>query len=94
VVWVQWVFGHLTDADGVSFLARCKSALKPHGVICLKENTISDSAFCVDKEDSSITRSGPYYKELFRLAGLEVVLEVRQREFPADLYPVYMYALG
>ena len=24
VVWVQWVIGHLTDADLVAFLRRCK----------------------------------------------------------------------
>ena len=48
----------------------------------------------MDKEDSSITRSAAYYKELFRLAGLEMVLEQRQEEFPTELYPVFMYALG
>lgn len=25
VIWVQWVLGHLTDEDLVSFLKRCKS---------------------------------------------------------------------
>ena len=56
VIWIQWVVGHLTDADLISFLKRCKAGLKPNGVICVKENAVSATAFVVDNEDSSITR--------------------------------------
>jgi len=101
VVWVQWVIGHLTDADLVTFLWRCKAALKPGGVICVKDNTFGTSTdengalecFCVDREDSSLTRSTEYFEAIFKFAGLEVLQKETQRSFPEGLYPVLMYAL-
>jgi protein N-terminal methyltransferase len=38
VIWIQWVIGHLTDADFISFFERCALGLKPGGVIILKDN--------------------------------------------------------
>ncbi len=38
VIWIQWVIGHLHDADLVNFLLKCKSALSPGGLICIKDN--------------------------------------------------------
>jgi protein N-terminal methyltransferase len=29
LIWFQWVIGHLTDSDLVTFLQRCKENLKP-----------------------------------------------------------------
>jgi protein N-terminal methyltransferase len=104
VVWSQWVIGHLSDADFVAFLHRCKRALKRGGVICLKDNTFPTEKlpkaegggtkhFCVDREDSSITRSEEYFEACFKVAGLTVLRKERQRNFPEELYPVLMYAL-
>lgn len=57
LVWIQWVSSHLTDADFVRFLQRCKHALRPHGWIGVKENTLlHGEPYELDKEDSSITR--------------------------------------
>jgi hypothetical protein len=41
--------------DLVEFLQRCKKALLPNGLICLKENIVYKRSV-TDKEDSSITR--------------------------------------
>lgn len=102
MVWIQWVIGHLTDADLVSFLRRCKASLKPGGVICIKDNSYSGSVradlsfehFCVDREDSSITRSSAYFEAVFAIAGLSVILKETQKGFPKELFPVLMYCLA
>uniref|UniRef100_A0A7R9YEQ0 Alpha N-terminal protein methyltransferase 1 n=1 Tax=Pinguiococcus pyrenoidosus TaxID=172671 RepID=A0A7R9YEQ0_9STRA len=92
LVWVQWAIGHLTDADFFSFLRRCERALRPGGVVCLKENC-SASGHLVDSEDSSITRTKDYFQRVFELANMELVLEMEQEHFPDDLYPVFMFAI-
>lgn len=39
VIWIQWVIGHLPDADFVPFMARCVKGLREKtGLIVLKEN--------------------------------------------------------
>jgi len=101
VVWVQWVIGHLTDADLVTFLRRCVAALKPGGVICVKDNTYNgdtkedgtEELFFVDRDDSSVTRSHKYMEAIFEYAGMEVALSREQEGFPEELFPVPMYAL-
>eukprot|EP00164_Ancoracysta_twista_P009181 GFYU01013511.1.p1 GENE.GFYU01013511.1~~GFYU01013511.1.p1 ORF type:complete len:257 (-),score=53.98 GFYU01013511.1:245-1015(-) len=92
VIWIQWVIGHLTDADLVSFLQRCKGGLKPNGIICIKENNAKDG-FLVDKDDSSVTRSNEHLKHLYEVAGCRLIKEKLQKKFPKELFRVRMYAL-
>jgi hypothetical protein len=56
LIWVQWCVGHLTDKQLVQFLERCKTALKPDGVIVVKENNSTSGADFFDDVDSSVTR--------------------------------------
>jgi protein N-terminal methyltransferase len=63
------------------------------GVVVLKDNCSESWTFIVDKDDSSVNRSGVYMHALFLLAGIDVILEVRQTGFPEELYPVWMFAL-
>ena len=63
------------------------------GVIILKDNCTESWTFVVDKDDSSVNRSRIYMHTLFVLAGLNVILELQQRDFPEELYPVWMFAL-
>ena len=93
VVWIQWCIGHLTDADMVAFLERCKEALRPGGRIVVKENNCREG-FQVDKEDSSVTRSDAYFRELFRHSGLELFHCEAQGGLPKELFAVRMYCLG
>lgn len=96
IIWIQWVLCYLTDVDVVAFLRRCGQSLVPDGgMIVLKENTTcTDEAFVVDTDDASITRSLPYLRKLIQEADLEIVLETMQSDFPDDLFPVPMLALG
>ena len=78
----------------VQFLKRLANSLKPGGYIVLKENTcIESEAFVVDVEDASMTRSLPYWRDLIFQAGLRVVQETWQDNFPDDIFPVPMLAL-
>ena len=52
-----------------------------------------EGQFVVDDEDNSITRTHAQYREVFEKAGLELVLEQRQMDWPQELFPVMMYAL-
>lgn len=91
-VWAQWVLAHLTDDDLVAFLRRLRDGLSASGVVVVKEN-VKSKGFHVDKDDSSVTRSDSLFKRAFRDAGLEVIREELQVNFPQDLYKVKMYAL-
>ena len=68
IAWCQWCLGHLSDPDLVSFLKRCKSALREGGrsLVVVKENLCRDSdgeaggemspRTVFDEQDSSLTR--------------------------------------
>jgi len=92
LIWIQWVVIYLTDSDFVRFLIECRMSLKHGGAICVKDNT-TKGGFVLDNEDSSITRSDKHMKEIFRDAGLTVVEQADQPDFPSDLFPVRLYAL-
>jgi protein N-terminal methyltransferase len=95
VIWIQWVFCYLTDTDAVAFLRRCGESLVDGGVIVLKENTCNEGDdFVVDVDDASVTRSVPYLIHLADQAGLRVLFQRMQDDFPDEIYPVPMIALG
>ncbi|GIL67244.1 hypothetical protein Vafri_20686 [Volvox africanus] len=91
-IWIQWCLLYLTDADFVSLFERAARGLKPDGLIFVKEN-ICKEGFVVDKEDSSLTRSNTYMLELFQRAGVQVLYNVKQRNWPKELFEVRMYVL-
>jgi protein N-terminal methyltransferase len=93
VIVIQWAAIYLTDDHFAAFLAKCKTSLNPGGIIFFKENTSSVNKFLVDKDDSSLTRSDEYYKAIFEAAGVKLIKEAFQQEWPVDLFPVKMYAL-
>ena len=93
LVWVQWVIGYLRDADLVKFLRRCGDALREGGVLVIKDNVCDDVAFVADRDDASKTRSLPYIRAIADLAGLSVVHEEVQGDFPSEIFPVPMIAL-
>jgi protein N-terminal methyltransferase len=93
LMWHQWVLLYLKDEDCVRYLERCKRALKPKGMICIKENVALKGHFLVDNDDNSVTRTLEQYKDLFARAGLKIVSQVRQGRWPSHLFPVLMWAL-
>lgn len=92
VIWCQWVTGHLTDDDFVTFLHRCRSGLQPTGVLVIKDN-ITHEDVEEDNTDGSITRPRELLVRLFEKAGLTLLAERRQYKFPKGLYEVKMFAL-
>lgn len=92
LIWIQWCIGYLNDIDYVPFLRRMGRSLRKGGIICLKDNTCTDEAFVVDKDDSSLTRSLPYHLALAEKAGLRVVMQKTQDNFPDDIFHVPMVA--
>ena len=92
LVALQWCTLYLTDADFVRVLRGARGSLRPGGVIFLKEN-LGRGHFWVDRSDSSVARTDAHLKQLFGEAGLRVLREQRQPDWPADLLPVKMYAL-
>ncbi|KZM19600.1 Protein N-terminal methyltransferase [Ascochyta rabiei] len=103
LIWNQWCVGHLTDAQLVTYLERCKNGLvKPadgeersEAWIVVKENLSTDIRHkdIYDEEDSSVTRSDDKFRKLFKDAGLKIVATEQQRGMPKELYPVRIYAL-
>ena len=102
VIWAQWCVGHLTDAHFLRFLQRCRNALKPRGILVIKDNcgesSKTDDCFEVDDDDRSICRGRAYLEALLALSGAELLCTALQPvagedAFPADIYPVRSYAL-
>jgi protein N-terminal methyltransferase len=83
---------YLTDDDLVDLFKSCKKGLKEGGLIIVKEN-ICTSGFIVDREDNSLTRSHAYWMGLFARANVSVVMSMKQKDMPEQLYQVKMYVL-
>ncbi|XP_042909323.1 N-terminal Xaa-Pro-Lys N-methyltransferase 1 isoform X2 [Parasteatoda tepidariorum] len=92
VIWIQWVIGHLTDDDLISFLKRCQRGLKKNGIIVIKDN-VSSCDVDTDHLDGSVTRPAQNLRQLFSDAGVKILLERKQVKFPKVLYEVKMFAL-
>jgi len=84
---------YLSDDHFVEFFKKCKNALTENGIIVVKDNVLH-KGFCLDTEDSSVTRSDQHLKLLFEASGLKLIKEEQQKNFPSSLFPVKMYALN
>jgi protein N-terminal methyltransferase len=93
LVWIQWVLLYLTDDDAADFLRRCGGSLVPGGFIVLKENSCLDEGFVLDSQDASVTRSVPYWRQIIERAGLKIVYQQWETNFPDNIFPVPMFAL-
>lgn len=95
LIWNQWCLGHLTDAQLVEYLKKCKSAVVAGGCIVVKENlsTNPNGEDIFDELDSSVTRTDAKFRRLFDESGLNIVRSELQQGFPKELYPVRFYAL-
>lgn len=92
VIWIQWVIGHLTDDHLVDFLHRCQKALRPDGLIVIKDN-VSYEGVIPDEVDSSVCRDLNIVCSLVRRAGLRIVHQEQQKNFPKELYQVHTLAI-
>ncbi|RVE65464.1 hypothetical protein OJAV_G00116880 [Oryzias javanicus] len=92
IIWIQWVIGHLTDSHLVEFLRRCQKGLKPNGLIIIKDN-VSYEGVVPDEVDSSVCRDLEIVRSLVGRAGLQIVHEEQQMNFPQEIYQVHTLAL-
>lgn len=97
LIWNQWCLGHLTDAQVVDYLVRCRESLTDSGVIVVKENlsTNMEGDDIYDEVDSSVTRTDDKFRALFDQAGLHLIRSENQSGFPKELglLPIRFYAL-
>ena len=97
LIWCQWSIMYLTDVDAVAFLKRCKQALNENGIICIKDNIASankkekKSNAQFFKEDNGICRTFSHYKILFAMADLELIECEKQKDYPEELLPLYLF---
>ena len=87
------MLGYLPDDDLVEFLKRAgQSVREVGGVIMVKENVLLEG-FKLDRDDNNIIRSVEMFRQVFKLAGLEVIEELRQENWPEYLVPMYLWVL-
>ncbi|RYP43594.1 hypothetical protein DL770_011589 [Monosporascus sp. CRB-9-2] len=98
LVWHQGCICHLTDAQVVQYLTKCKAALRSKdGLVIIKENLSIRGADVFDGTDSSVTseyREDRKFLSLFRRAGMRLVRAEIQSGLPGTFLPVKMYALA
>ncbi|KXX75314.1 Alpha N-terminal protein methyltransferase 1 [Madurella mycetomatis] len=93
--WNQGCICHLSDAQVVQYLEKCKSALwSKDGLVIVKENLSIRGADVFDSRDSTVLREDRKFLSLFQQAGLRLVKAEFQRGLPATFLPVKMYALA
>ena len=95
IIWCQWVLAHLNDKDLLEFLKRSMDALKQGGLIVVKENLVHErEGRTFHADDSSETRSGKVFTDLFLRAGLRILKEDQQKNFPNGMLEVRTFVLG
>ena len=93
LIWSQWVLGHLYDDDLVAFFRRCKAGLTPNGIMVVKENMTSEDTVNFDDNDSSMTRPKSDFVHLIEQSGFKIIREEKQKNFPKEIFGVWMFAL-
>jgi protein N-terminal methyltransferase len=97
VIWNQWVLSHLTDEDLIKYLKKCLSSVRVNGgYVVVKENVVRGHLlqdYCLDEEDSSVTRSERVWLRIFAESGGRLVKSAKQPNFPPHLFPVHLWAL-
>ncbi|KAM3080959.1 hypothetical protein ACMFMG_004918 [Clarireedia jacksonii] len=95
LMWHQWCLGHLTDAQLVEHLVKCRKVLKEGGYVIAKENmsTHLEGLDEFDAVDNSVTRTDQNFRRIFEEAGMVIKKTELAKGFPAGLFPVRTYAL-
>ncbi|XP_008938855.1 PREDICTED: N-terminal Xaa-Pro-Lys N-methyltransferase 1, partial [Merops nubicus] len=84
--------GHLTDNHLSDFLKRCRAGLRPNGIVVIKDNMAQEGVI-MDDVDSSVCRDLAAVRRIIRRAGLHLLAEERQENFPDEIYHVYALAM-
>lgn len=84
--------GHLTDNHLSDFLKRCRAGLRPNGIVVIKDNMAQEGVI-MDDVDSSVCRDLDVVHKIIRKAGLHLLAQERQENFPDEIYHVYTFAM-
>jgi len=76
----------------VDFLRRCQTALRPNGLVVIKDNVALEGVV-PDEVDSSVCRDLSIVHALVGRAGLQILHEEQQTDFPKEIYQVHTLAL-
>ena len=76
----------------MDFLQRCQKALRPNGLIVIKDN-VSYEGVVPDEVDSSVCRDLQIVHTLVGRAGLRIVHQEQQMDIPKEIYQVHTLAL-
>lgn len=76
----------------MEFFRRCRSALRPDGLIVVKDN-VAYEGVVPDEVDSSVCRDLPLLRRIVARAGLGIIHEEQQQNFPEEIYQVHILAL-
>jgi protein N-terminal methyltransferase len=97
LIWTQWCVVHLTDAQLVEYLVRCRTALTETGIMVLKENNSidPDGQDVYDDIDSTVTRTDEKFRKIFEEAGMRLIKSEEQVGNPkkVNFLPIKFYAL-
>lgn len=93
VIWAQWCLIYLQDKDLIDFLKTISNMLNKNGIIIIKENFTKGNEMVFDHEDSSVTRTLSNFKDIVKQSNLRIIKDVKQNNFPKNLFPVIMFAL-
>lgn len=91
-IWSLTCPGHLTDDHLEQFLRRCRSALRPEGLIVVKDN-VAYEGVVPDEVDSSVCRDLSLLRRIVARAGLSIIHQEQQQNFPEEIYQVHILAL-
>ncbi|KAL7721705.1 Alpha N-terminal protein methyltransferase 1 [Entamoeba marina] len=91
-IWIQWAILYLRDDDLVEMLIKCKTYLKPKGIIVVKEN-VGTSGFFWDRHDNSLMRTIEHMTHLFNQADLKLIETRKDLNYPKGFFPLYGFAL-
>lgn len=94
-IWIQWVFGYLTDSEWIIFFQKCLNVLnKRHGFIVIKDNVTKNEQCSIDEEDGFVARPESGYLNIFKQVDNIAVQHVfKQEKMPKELFPVKMFVL-
>ena len=93
-IWIQWVLSQLPFDTCIKVLAESKKHLTPDGIIVVKENIIdSEYEAEFDELDASLIRDDGTILEIVKRAGLKIVLNERQGNFPKEISDLIILVL-
>lgn len=103
LVWCQWTLMYLADVDLVAFFKRIAKGLRAGGLIVVKENVElpkqnlgghGGKSYEDTAAHGGVVRIPRHYEDIFKRAGLQIVMKRMQLDLGDDAMPVAMYALS